>query len=105
VREVVAAEWQVVTSSLAALTRGPKRRLVFTVTANGFLRSMVRNLVGAFLAVGRGEWSADQVADALAARDRNRCAPLAAANGLILEQVVYPDHLDPWQHLKAIRPK
>jgi tRNA pseudouridine38-40 synthase len=85
-----------VTDSLAPLNEAPKRRLVLTITANGFLRNMVRCLVGSFLAVGRGEWSPEAMADALAAKDRSRTAPLAPPNGLILERVVYPDLLDPW---------
>lgn len=95
VRQVFAAEWQVVTASLASLEKSPKRRLVLTITANGFLRNMVRCLVGTFLAVGRGEWSLDAVAEALAARKRSRTAPPASPQGLILEEVIYPDHLDP----------
>lgn len=107
VRRVYAAEWQVVTESLAPLmvSERPTRRLVLTITANGFLRNMVRALVGTFLAVGRGEWSLEQVAEALAAKDRSRSAPPAPPNGLVLEQVVYPDHLDPWRHLRADGPK
>lgn len=97
VRRVFAAEWQVVTDSLVSLDETPMRRLVLTITANGFLRNMVRCLVGTFLAVGRGEWSLEDVADALAAQARSRSAPPAPPNGLILEQVVYPDHIDPWQ--------
>jgi tRNA pseudouridine38-40 synthase len=97
VRRLFAAEWQVMTESLARLDDGVQRRLALTITANGFLRNMVRRLVGTFLAVGRGEWSVDDVGTALAARDRSRSAPLAPPNGLILEQVVYPDHIDPWQ--------
>jgi tRNA pseudouridine38-40 synthase len=96
VRRVFAAEWQVVTDSLVTLDETPKRRLVLTITANGFLRNMVRSFVGTFLAVGRGEWSLEDVADALAARHRSRSAPPAPPSGLILEQVVYPDQLDPW---------
>ena len=104
VRRIVEAEWQVVTDSLTRFHQWPERRLVFTVTANGFLRTMVRSLVGTLLAVGRGEWSLERMADALAAADRSLSAPPAAPNGLVLEQVVYPDHLDPWQHWKANRP-
>jgi len=96
VRQVLEAGWQVVNDSLATLEEAPKRRFVLTITANGFLRNMVRCLVGAFLAVGRGEWSLEAVADALAAKDRSRTAPPAPPNGLILERVVYPDLLDPW---------
>jgi tRNA pseudouridine38-40 synthase len=104
-RQVFTAQWQVVTESLASLDPMPKRRLVLTITANGFLRTMVRCLVGTFLAVGRAEWSLDDVADALMARDRSRTAPPASPKGLILEQVIYPDHIDPWHNLKAIRLK
>jgi tRNA U38,U39,U40 pseudouridine synthase TruA len=43
------------------------------------------------------EW---YVVDALAAKDRSRSAPPAPANGLILEQVLYPAHLDPWQQAR-----
>ena len=96
VRQVFAAEWQVVTDSLVSLDKAPKHRLVLTITANGFLRNMVRCLVGTFLAVGRGEWSLDAVAEALAARNRSRTAPPASPKGLLLEQVIYPEELDPW---------
>jgi len=101
VRHVYALDWQVVSESLPVLDDAPKRRLVLTVTANGFLRNMVRCLVGAFLAVGRGEWTVGDVAGALAAKDRSRTAPPAPPNGLVLEQVVYPDHLDPWYKFRA----
>lgn len=104
-RQVFTAQWQVVTESLASLDPMPRRRLVLTITANGFLRTMVRCLVGTFLAVGRAEWSLDDVVDALMARDRSRTAPPASPKGLILEQVIYPDHIDPWHNLKAIRLK
>jgi tRNA pseudouridine38-40 synthase len=105
VRRVFAADWQVVVESLASLQDIDMRRLVLTITANGFLRNMVRSLVGTFLAVGRGDWSLDAVVDALAAADRSRSAPPASPKGLILEQVIYPDHIDPWHNLRAIRPK
>jgi tRNA pseudouridine38-40 synthase len=103
VRRVLDAQWQMVTESLVSLDATPKRRLVLTVSANGFLRNMVRSLVGTFLAVGRGEWSVEQVTAALAAKNRRYVAPPAPPNGLILEQVLYPDHIDPW-NLGANRP-
>jgi len=97
VRRIIAARWQEVEESLGTLDETAKRRLVLTITANGFLRNMVRALVGTFLAVGRGEWSLEMVDDALAARNRSRSAPPVPPNGLTLEQVRYPAHLDPWQ--------
>jgi tRNA pseudouridine38-40 synthase len=96
VRRVIDAGWQVVTESLPSLEAAPPRRLVLTITANGFLRNMVRCLVGTFLAAGRSEWSLAAVADALTARDRSRTAPPAPPKGLLLAQVVYPDPVDPW---------
>jgi tRNA pseudouridine38-40 synthase len=101
VRHLFAADWHVVSDSLPVLDDALMRRLVLTITANGFLRNMVRCLVGAFLAVGRGDWRVEDVAGALAAMDRSRTAPPAPPSGLVLERVVYPDHLDPWYKFRA----
>ena len=94
VRRLYRAEWQVAQANIAPLTQYPGRCLVFTVCANGFLRQMVRNLVGVSLAVGRGQWHIDDVKAALAARDRSRCAPPAPAKGLVLEAVSYEADLN-----------
>lgn len=96
VRCVTVARWDEELSSLPGLLPATGRRLVFTITANGFLTNMVRCLVGACLAVGEGVWSADDVAAALAARDRRRTAPPVSPQGLVLEQVVYPEQFDLW---------
>lgn len=98
VRHVLAAVWQESTSSPPALDVYPGRRLVFTITANAFLRQMVRCIVGALLAVGRGEWQVDDVKAALAAHDRRRTAPPVAPQGLVLERVAYPPAWDRWVH-------
>ncbi|HRJ42239.1 MAG: tRNA pseudouridine(38-40) synthase TruA [Caldilineaceae bacterium] len=68
------------------------QRLILTVTANGFLRRMARNLTGTLLAVGRGQWQMEDVASALAAQDRSRSAPPVVPNGLVLERVTYSDY-------------
>ena len=94
VRSIVQAEWQSVDGAPAPLDQYPGRQLVFTITANAFLRQMVRNVVGTLLAVGRGERSVAEVAEALAARSRDRSAPPAAPQGLVLEKVTYPHWLD-----------
>jgi tRNA pseudouridine38-40 synthase len=77
----------------------PLELLVFTVRANAFLRRMVRNLVGTLLAVGRGEWQVDDVAGALAARDRSRSAPPAPPHGLVLERVDYSTYAQLFSNL------
>jgi tRNA pseudouridine38-40 synthase len=96
IRTIVEAKWAVVTSSLQPLQDFPGRQLTFTVTANAFLRQMVRNLVGTLLTVGKQLWSPAYVAEILATCERRRCAPPAPPQGLVLEQVHYPIHLDPW---------
>lgn len=96
IRQLYQAEWQVVETTLPPLSCYPGRCLVFTVCANAFLRQMVRNLVGVALAVGRGEWDARDVQDALAACDRSRCTPPAPPQGLVLEAVTYGALLPLW---------
>jgi tRNA pseudouridine38-40 synthase len=58
-------------------------------SARSFLHHQVRSMVGSLVQVGEGRWSADDVARALAARDRNDCGPVALADGLYLVKVDY----------------
>jgi len=94
VRAVHTAEWQVVEENLLRLGDYPSRRLVFTITANAFLRQMVRSIVGSLLAVGRGEWAVSDFESAFEACNRCRSAPPAPPQGLVLEKVTYPAELD-----------
>lgn len=54
---------------------------------DGFLRHMVRNLVGTLLEVGLGRRPAAWTAEVLAARDRSAAGPTAPAQGLTLVRV------------------
>jgi tRNA pseudouridine38-40 synthase len=101
VRRVLSAQWDEVTESLPALPLSDERRLVLTITANGFLRNMVRCLVGAFLAVGQGIWTVGDVERVLAAANRRYSPPPAPPQGLSLTQVTYPAELDPWGATRA----
>jgi tRNA pseudouridine38-40 synthase len=58
--------------------------------ARSFLHHQVRNMVGTLKLVGEGKWTAEQVADALARRDRRAAGPTAPAEGLYLVSVGYP---------------
>ncbi|HQS09971.1 MAG TPA: tRNA pseudouridine(38-40) synthase TruA [Xanthobacteraceae bacterium] len=60
-----------------------------TTSARSFLHHQVRSMVGSLLRVGEGRWSAEDLADALAACDRRRCGPMAPAAGLYLAAVSY----------------
>ncbi len=58
-------------------------------TGDGFLRNMIRNLVGTLIQVGRGKTTPQEFAAILAAKDRNMAGPTAPAHGLWLKKVLY----------------
>ena len=58
-------------------------------SARSFLHSQVRSMVGSLVWVGEGRWSADDLAAALAARNRAACGPVAPPEGLYLVKVDY----------------
>jgi tRNA pseudouridine38-40 synthase len=58
-------------------------------SARSFLHTQVRSMVGSLALVGEGRWSADDLARALAARDRAACGPVAPPDGLYLVRVDY----------------
>ncbi len=65
-------------------------QLVFTITANRFLRGMVRAIVGTLLDVGAGKLTAAQFAEILKKRDRRAAGANVDAQGLYLVRVKYP---------------
>lgn len=58
-------------------------------SARSFLHHQVRSLVGSLEHVGSGKWSADDLEEALLARDRARCGQVAPPDGLYLIGVDY----------------
>lgn len=61
-----------------------------TVEADAFCHNMVRSMVGALLAVGRGQHPVEWPAEMLAQVRRDPAVQVAAAHGLTLEHVSYP---------------
>ena len=61
-----------------------------TFAARSFLHRQVRSLTGSLAEVGAGRWTAEDLAAALAARDRARCGQVAPPEGLYLTGVDYP---------------
>ena len=61
----------------------------FEITANGFLRYMVRSIVGTLLEVGRGERELDSVQTGILTGDRKHAGMTATAKGLTLFKVDY----------------
>jgi tRNA pseudouridine38-40 synthase len=69
----------------------PGALFIYEVVAEGFLRQMVRAMVGTLVEVGLGRLEAGEMAAILAAGDRRRAGPTAPAAGLCLVAVRY-DH-------------
>ena len=66
-------------------------RVEIFATAKSFLHNQIRSFAGTLRLVGEGDWSADDVAAALAARDRAACGPVAGPEGLYFMQVDYEE--------------
>lgn len=64
-------------------------QLTFEFIGDGFLRNMVRNLVGSLLEAGRGKLTGQEFAEILEGRDRTMAGPTAPAHGLTLKEVMY----------------
>ena len=66
-----------------------KDRLIIVVEANGFLKQMVRIIVGTLLEVGRGKLPAERISLILKSKDRNQAGPTVKPQGLTLIKVRY----------------
>lgn len=64
--------------------------LVFTITADRFLRNMVRAVVGTLLDVGLGKMSHDEFVAVIHSKDRCNAGESVPAQGLFLEDIGYP---------------
>lgn len=87
-RTVRSAEWE---------EEGPEMR--FRIVGDGFLRGMVRGLVGTLLEVGWGRRSVEDFVALLGGGERAEAGPTAPAHGLVLERVFYGEEwaaLDAW---------
>lgn len=83
-RKILSAEW---------LSLG--EQLEFRIEGDGFLRGMVRSLVGTLLEVGQGRRSPESFHGLLQGRPRGAAGPTAPAHGLVLQRVDYPPQWRP----------
>ena len=67
--------------------------LKFTITADRFLRNMVRSLVGTLVLVGQGKITEAEFIEIIRKKDRKFAAASAPAHGLFLAEVKYPDDI------------
>ncbi|MCG8619646.1 MAG: tRNA pseudouridine(38-40) synthase TruA, partial [Desulfobacterales bacterium] len=79
VREIFEAEWK----------KEDEGILVFRVSASGFLKNMVRNIVGTLKDAGAGKLSEKAFIQILSSCDRTIAGATAPARGLFLHQVFY----------------
>lgn len=79
VRRVIRAEWK----------RGRDGLIRFEIEANGFLKQMVRSIIGTLVEIGRGKMKAEDLRKILNSRDRREAGPTAPAQGLFLKEVRY----------------
>lgn len=73
----------------ANLQAADEDRMVFDIQARGFLKHMVRNIVGTLVEVGRGKISPAGFERILNSRDRTQAGPTAPPQGLFLVSVAY----------------
>jgi tRNA pseudouridine38-40 synthase len=82
-RDVSVAEWT------TEPTPGDGELLTFRITADAFMRNMVRALVGTMLGVSSGRFTVDQFTELLAGAPRSQAGDTAPPHGLYLESVSY----------------
>jgi tRNA pseudouridine38-40 synthase len=90
--------------SVTALWRSPgmtPAEIIWRISADGFLKQMVRNVIGCLVAVGKAKVPPEAVRSILERRDRNHSLPTAPARGLCMERVEYGGTGNEHQHQVA----
>lgn len=68
-------------------------QLVFYISADRFLRNMVRAVVGTLVAVGKGKMEPEKITDIIKSQNRSNAGASVPAHGLFLTEVLYPDSI------------
>ncbi|MFC0603944.1 tRNA pseudouridine(38-40) synthase TruA [Winogradskyella pulchriflava] len=68
-------------------------QLIFTITANRFLRNMVRAVVGTMVNIGLGKLKPNDLHTIIASKDRGKAGFSVPAHGLYLVEIVYPESI------------
>jgi tRNA pseudouridine38-40 synthase len=92
IRTITHSQWTQEPGPLLGIA-GVGDRWYYEVEGNGFLYNMVRNLVGTMLAVATGKRSLSWIDEVIASKDRKRAGATAAAHGLVLVRVDYPNDI------------
>lgn len=84
---VIKASWESYTPNITNSSEG---HYVFTITANRFLRNMVRAIVGSLLEIGRGKQKAEWILELLEIKNRTAAGSSVPGNALFLCDITYP---------------
>jgi tRNA pseudouridine38-40 synthase len=68
-------------------------QITFYITANRFLRGMVRAIVGTLISVGMGKTTVKEFEEIINAKNRRKAGSSARAHGLFLTKVIYPQDI------------
>ncbi|MBN22423.1 MAG: tRNA pseudouridine(38-40) synthase TruA [Bdellovibrionaceae bacterium] len=82
---------QVEKSIIPLLNSDKYSQIIISVQGSGFLKQMVRSIVGMLVAIGESKSSIDELFDIVEKKQRSRLAPTAPGRGLFLKEVNYPD--------------
>jgi len=82
------------TLSKATWERIDNDTLEFTVQGDGFLKQMIRNVVGTLILLNKEGQKPERMREIIAFLDRRRAGPTAPPQGLFLSQVNYPESID-----------
>ena len=74
-------------------TQENETEATFVITADRFLRNMVRAIVGTLFEVGRGKMMPEEMESILAARNRCSAGHSSPAEGLSLVEIIYPNNI------------
>ncbi|WP_026914386.1 tRNA pseudouridine(38-40) synthase TruA [Christiangramia portivictoriae] len=66
-------------------------KLIFHITADRFLRNMVRAVVGTLLEIGQGKQPVDYMHEVIKSKDRGKAGTSVPAHGLYLTRIKYPE--------------
>ncbi|MCB9201521.1 MAG: tRNA pseudouridine(38-40) synthase TruA [Flavobacteriales bacterium] len=70
-----------------------ENQIIFTITANRFLRNMVRAVVGTLIEVGKGKINTNEFNEIINSKKRSEAGTSAPANALFLYKITYPNSI------------
>lgn len=68
-------------------------KLIFAITANRFLRNMVRAIVGTLIEIGKGDIEPEEIKNIIKSKSRSKAGTSAPAKGLFLTEIQYPENI------------